>query len=173
MPASFTVDAANLREVLADLRKVDPDLKKALQKEMRSELKPFAVKLGKTIPKQAPLSGMSRASGVTGRWAWASVGNRIVTPLGKRTKKPGFYPVVSMRFRSGSKAAGYEIVEKARRGSSPQGLAFIRNLNDRYPVRGGLGRFVIPEARESGGDVFDAARRVIEKYVVKVNRRLR
>lgn len=173
MPAAFTVDAKNLKEVLAELRKVEPDLRKELPKEMRSEIKPYAQKLGQAIPKQAPLSGMSRKSGVTGRWLWASVGNRVVTPLGKRTKKPGFYPVVSMRFRSGSKAAGYEIVEKARYGSSPQGQAFIRNLNSRYPVRGGLGRFVIPEARESGGEVFRVAQQIIEKYVAKVNRRLR
>lgn len=173
MPATFTVDAANLKQVLAELRKVDPELKKELQKEMRSELKPFAQKLGQAIPKQPPMSGMAPGVSSSAKWAWRGVGNRIVTPLGKRAKKPGFYPVVSMRFRSRSKSAAFEIAETTRGARSPQGEAWLRTLNAFAPVKGGLGRFVIPEARDNSGDVTKVAVRVIEKFTEKVNRRLR
>jgi len=173
MPAAFSVDAQNLQQVLAELRKIDPELRKELQREMKAELKPFAQKLGQSIPKQSPLSGMARGRASSPRWTWTSVRASVVTPLAKRAKLPGFYPVVSMRFRSGSKAAGYEIVEKARRAQSAVGEAFIRNLNNRAPIIGGLGRFVIPAARGAGDEAQRAAQRVLEKFAEKVNRRLK
>ncbi len=173
MAATFAVDAVNLKTVLAELRKVDPDLRKELQKEMRSELKPFATKLAGSIPATAPLSGMSRQAGAQPPWLWAKVSTRVVTPLGKRAKKPGFYPVVSIRNRSGQKSAGFEIAELARSGRSARGDVFVANLNARFPVQGGLGRFVIPAFRNSGDQVSRVAVRIIEKYADKVSRRLK
>lgn len=173
MTATFSIDAENLRAVLSELRKIDPDLKKELQKEMRTELKRPANFFGDNIPTTAPLSGMSASRGAQPPWLWTKVGNRIVTPVGKRAKKPGFYPVVSLRYRSGRKSAGFEITELARSGRSARGDAFVANLNARYPVQGGLGRFVIPAFRDSGDDVTKVAVQILEKFMTKVNRRLK
>jgi hypothetical protein len=175
MPAEFTIQAADLKVVLAELRRVDPNLRKELQKEMRSGLKPIVSKLQAGIPKESPLSGFANVAG-GGRWAWGAVTGRTQTPLGKRAKKPGFYPVVSMSFRSRGSVAGFEILELAgskSTGSTPQGRGMIRALNAAAPMKGGLGRFVIPEARGEADSALSIARGIIEKFVEKVNRRIR
>jgi hypothetical protein len=175
MPAQFTVKAADLKVLLAELKNVDPGLRKALQKEMRDDLKPLVRELQGGIPKPSPLSGFANAAAGS-RYKWASVTGRTQTPLGKRAKKPGFYPVVSMSVRSRGKVAGFEIMELAgskSSGSTPQGRGMIRALNARAPIQGGLGRFVIPPARGEADSAVAIARRIIEKYVAIVNRRIR
>ena len=180
MPAQFTVKAADLKVLLAELRQIDPNLRKELQKEMRSGLKPIVSKLQGGIPKQTPLSGFSRSI-ASETYSWSSVSGRTLTPLGKRAKKRGFYPVVSMSFRSRGNSAGFEIMELAgtrnigrqKKGLTPQGRGMIRALNAVAPVQGGLGRFVIPQAKDEAGAVMSIARRIIEKYVAIVNRRIR
>jgi hypothetical protein len=175
MPAEFTVQAADLKVLLAELRQIDPNLRKELQKEMRSGLKPIVSKLQAGIPKQAPLSGFGNAA-AGGRYVWGGVTGRTQTPLGKRAKKPGFYPVVSMSFRSRGKVAGFEILELAgskTSGATPQGRGMIRALNSAAPIQGGLGRFVIPQAKGEADSALGIARGIIEKFVEKVNRRIR
>jgi hypothetical protein len=175
MPAQFSIKAVDLKVLLAELKQVDPNLRKELQKEMRTELKPIVAKLQGGIPKQAPLSGFANAPSGS-RYGWAGVTGRTVTPLGKRAKVPGFYPVVSMSFRSRGKVAGFEIMELAgskSAGVTPQGRGMIRALNARAPIQGGLGRFVIPPARGEADSAVAIARRIIEKYVAIVNRRIR
>jgi hypothetical protein len=179
MPAEFTVKASDLKVLLAELRNVDPGLRKALQKEMRDDLKPILSKLQAGIPKQSPLSGFSK-SVASETYSWSSVSGRTLTPLGKRAKKRGFFPVVSMSFRSRGDSAGFEIMElagtrnigKQKKGLTPQGRGMIRALNAVAPVQGGLGRFVIPQAKEQAGAATSIARRIIEKYVAIVNRRI-
>lgn len=186
MPAQFAVSADNLKTVLAELRKIDPNLRKELQREMKTEVKPLLNRLKVGIPSSSPLSGFARANpvrrdGKPNYARWATVNGTVRTPLSKRAKKPGFYPVVSLRFRSRKGNAGFEIMElagsknlgRSRSGLTPQGRAMISALNSRYPMQGGLGRFVIPQFRESGGDATRAAKQVLEKFAAKVNRRLR
>jgi len=175
MPAQFTVKAADLKVLLAELKNVDPGLRKALQKEMRDDLKPIVTKLAGGVPTASPLSGFASAPSGS-RWRWAGVSGRTQTPLGKRAKKPGFYPVVSMSFRSRGKAAGFEILELAgskTSGATPQGRGMIRALNRVAPIVGGLGRFLIPDGKKAAPEATRVARDIIEKYVGKVNRRIR
>ena len=175
MPAQFTVKAADLKVLLAELKNVDPGLRKALQKEMRDDLKPLVRELQGGIPKPSPLSGFASAAAGS-RYKWASVTGRTQTPLGKRAKKPGFYPVVSMSFRSRGKVAGFEIMELAgskSSGATPQGRGMIRALNRVAPIVGGLGRFLIPDGKKKAPEAIRIARDIIEKYVGKVNRRIR
>lgn len=177
MPAQFTIQEADLRKVLKELRELDPNLRKELQKEMRSGLKPIVQKLQGTVPKQSPLSGFASASAQGTRYSWGAVTGVTKTPLGKRTKKPGFYPVVSMSFRSRNKTgAGFEIMELAgskSSGSTPQGRAMISALARIAPIQKGLGRFVIPAAKDEVGDATRIAKGIIEKFVTMVNRRIR
>lgn len=186
MPASFAVSAENLKTVLRELRQVDPNLRKELQSEMKSEVKPLMNRLKVGIPSSSPLSGFARANpvrrdGTTNYARWGSVNGTVRTPVGSRAKKPGFYPVVSIRFRSRKGNAGFEIMElagsknlgRARNGLTSQGRAMINALNARYPMQGGLGRFVIPQFRDSGAETVRAAKNVLVKFANKVNRRLR
>jgi hypothetical protein len=177
MPAQFSIREADLRTVLRELRQLDPNLRKQLQRDMKTGLQPVVDKLAATVPKQSPLSGFATASSRGTRYNWGAVRGSTVTPLGKRAKKPGFVPVVSMRFRSRGKTnAGFEIMELAgskTQGQTPQGRAMISALNSRFPVRQGLGRFVIPEAKGEADAALRIAKGIVERYVALVNRRIR
>lgn len=173
MPAQFTIKAADLKVLLAELKQVDPKLRSTLQKEMRDKLKPFANNLKNTAPPESPLSGFVKGVALSTRYTYGTPLASIKTPLGKRAKKPGFFPVVSMSFRGRAKTAGFNIMELAERGRTPQGAAMVRALNAKFPVQGGLGRFIIPAAKKDSGEVTRVAREVIEKYVALVNRRIR
>jgi hypothetical protein len=173
MPADFSIKAADLKVLLAELKSIDPKLRATLQKEMRDKLKPFANTLKGSAPSESPLSGFRKGVASSTRYTYSTPLASIKTPLGKRAKKPGFYPVVSMSFRGRAKTAGLNIMELAQRGRTPQGNAMVQALNARVPVRGGLGRFIIPEAKKDSGEVTRVAREVIEKYVALVNRRIR
>ena len=175
MPAQFAVNASDLKVILRELRELDPNLKKELQKEMRTELKPFVQKLKGGIPSESPLSGFANAAPGS-RYRWTPVTGTTKTPLGKRAKKPGFYPVVSMSFRSRNKGAGFEIMELAgskTSGRTPQGRAMIAALAERAPIVGGLGRFVIPEGKKEAPEATKVAKDIIRKFADKVSRRLR
>ena len=177
MPAQFTIGEADLRIVLRELRQLDPNLRKQLQKDMKSGLAPIVEKLANTVPKQSPLSGFATSSSRGTKYNWGAVRGSTVTPLGKRAKKPGFVPVVSMRFRSSGRTnAGFEIMELAgskSQGQTPQGRAMISALNSRFPVRKGLGRFVIPEAKGQADAALRVAKSIIERYVAMVSRRIK
>ena len=183
MPAEFTVKAADLKVLLSELRSIDPNLRKALQKEMRSDLKPFVTGLANQIPRQSPLSGFGANAQPGTAYRWGAVGGSVITPLGKRAKKPGFYPVVSMKFRTrGSGKAGFEILElagsvnrgKDRKGMTYRGNNLIQGLKTAgYDVKAGLGRFLIPQAKDDARKVTAIAVRIIDKYVALVNRRIR
>lgn len=177
MPAQFSIREADLRNVLRELRQLDPNLRKQLQKDMKSGLAPTVDRLASSVPKQSPLSGFATRSSRGTAYNWGAVRGNTLTPLGKRAKKPGFVPVVSMRFRSRGKTnAGFEIMELAgskTQGKTPQGRAMISALNARFPIRQGLGRFVIPEAKDEAPEVLRIAKGIIERYVALVNRRIR
>lgn len=173
MPAQFTIKAADLKVLLSELKQVDPKLRSTLQKEMRDKLKPFANDLRKTAPPESPLSGFAKGVASSTRYTYGTPLASIRTPLGKRAKKPGFFPVVSMSFRGRAKTAGFNIMELAAQGRTPQGAVMVRALNAKFPIREGLGRFIIPEAKRDSGEVMRVAREVIEKYVAQVNRRIR
>lgn len=175
MPAGFAVSAENLKTVLRELSKVDPNLRKELRSEMKTRLEPEKNRLAAQIPSAAPLSGFA-GRGANPPFKWSKPRGTVMTPLAKRSRKPGFYPVVSIRFRSSGRNAGFEIMELAGSKSSgltSQGRAMIQNLNARYPMRGGLGRFVIPEWKNFQGDAEKIAKDILVKFADKVNRRLR
>ncbi len=181
MPAEFTIKASDLKVLLAELRQIDPQLRATLQKELRDKLKGFANTLTKEAPPSSPLSGFVKGMSSEKMYTYATPLAAIKTPLGKRSKTSGFYPVVSMSFRGRAKTAGYNIFELAgtrnigrkKQGLTPQGAAMIRNLNAKFPIQDGLGRFIIPAAKRGSGEVTRVARDVIEKYVALVNRRIR
>lgn len=174
MPATFAVDAKNLRVVLRELKELDPNLRKELIAEMKSEVAPIQKRLAGGIPGASPLSGFARKGGDV-RYTWVQPRGSVLAPLSKRARKDGFVSIVSIKFKSSGRRAGFEIMELAgskTAGRNARGAAMIRNLNRRFPMRGGLGRFVIPPFKNVQGEAASAAKRVLEKFAAKVNRRL-
>ena len=105
----------------------------------------------------------------------------VKTPFAKRAKQPGTYPVVSIQFNDRRPNAGLSILElagtrnigKAKGGLTPQGAGMIQALDRRFPVKKGLGRFVIPEFKEKQAQATRIAVGILERYAAKVNRRLK
>jgi hypothetical protein len=176
MPAEFTIKKTDIKNVLKELRELDPNLVKELRVEMRSALKPTVTKLAGGIPPVSPLSGFASPSAKGTRYFWTKVRGTTKTPLGKRGKKPGTSPVVSMSFKSTGKPAGFEIMELAGSRSSgltPQGRNMISALNRIAPIQKGLGRFLIPNAKNEIDNVVKVARKIVDNYAAKVNRRIK
>ena len=174
----FVVSADNLAVVLKELRELEPNLRKELVAEMKAGVKPIGSSLAAKIPTQAPLSGFAPGNNASLPYVWRKPSMIVKTPFAKKAKKPGFYPVVSIQFNDRRPNAGLSILElagtrnigRAKGGLTPQGKAMIANLP---PVRGGLGRFVIPEFKGKQAEATRIAVQILQKFAQKVGRRLK
>jgi hypothetical protein len=174
----FVVSAENLAIVLKELRALEPNLRKELVSEMKSAIKPIANDLSSKIPSDPPLSGFG--SQAKPPYIWKKPPVSVLTPFAQRAKEPGIFPVVSIAFNDRRPNAGLSILELAgtrnigrlKNGITPQGIAMVRNLNKRYPVKGKLGRFVIPEFIPKRAEATRIAVGILEKFAKKVGRRL-
>jgi hypothetical protein len=174
MPASFSVHVNDLDRVLRELRQVDPNLRKEFVSEMKSAIMPTGQRLLAKIPTTAPLSGFDRANAASSPYVFQKPKMTVKTPFARRAKKPGFFPVVSIRFDDRRPNAGLSILELAgsrnigrdKGGLTPQGAAMIRNLPS---MRLGLGRFVIPEFKGEQSNVTRIAKGILDMFAKKVN----
>lgn len=175
----FVVGAENLSVVLKELKQLDPNLRKELVAEMKRDVNPIAQDLLSKIPGQPPLSGFAPSVGES-PYIWRKPRVSVKTPFARRAKKPGTFPVVSIQFNDRRPNAALSILElagsrnigRAKAGLTSQGAAMIRNLDRRYPVLKGLGRFVIPEFKERQSEATSLAVAILDKFARKVNRRL-
>ena len=176
----FTVSAENLQLVLRELRAAEPQLRKELVDEMKEGIKPIGASLLANIPSAPPLSGFSPTVG-SSPYVWRKPRMSVRTPLSKRPRKGGTFGVVSIQFDDRRPNAGLSILElagttgvgRAKQGLTPAGQAMIRNVSSRYPVRKGLGRFVIPDFKDKKVDATRIAVNILKKYAERVNRRLK
>jgi hypothetical protein len=127
------VRVTGLAEALAELRSIDPKLRRQAAKDIRLAAKPARDAIAKALPSAAPLSGM-RHGGRTG-WKRPSVG---IVVSGKRKSRGGAEEIaaVSIRVRG---AAG-EMADMAGSGKTLQGMAMVAALG------GSPSRWVWPAA---------------------------
>jgi hypothetical protein len=184
MPTSFVVEAQNIESVLRELRQVDKDLPKELRKEMKTAVEPLARRIAGNVFQFSPLSGFDPAvvdkktgrGNPRSRFRYKAPTAIVRTPMGTRARRSGTFSVVSIRVRARKGFAGFAMMELAgskSQGNTPQGRGFIRALNSRVPIQGGLGRWVIPEFKASDAPVRKEAVDILAKYAEKVSRRLR
>jgi hypothetical protein len=174
MPANITVKKQDFTNLLRDLKEVDKQLVNEFRKSFRTDLKPVNESIRSTIDKEPPLSGFAKGVGKS-PWVW---GRPTASVKVNTRHKPGraFSNLVSTRFTDRKPNAGFSILELAgskSQGRTPQGRAMIENLNSRFPIRSGLGRFAIPEWKKKQPDVERIARNILNKYSEKVNRKFR
>ncbi len=151
-----------VRRVQKQLEKVDPDLRKSLAKDLRTDLKPVSSKIVSDFP-ASPLSGMDAR--------WGNVTAKIVTNSMARPGKA--LALFSVKANPGSFARLLSITERAGSRSDgfiPQGEAMIRTLQQRHPLDGKGGRFVFKSFREQLGDIRGIARDAIDRFTTKLNR---
>ncbi|MFZ9158197.1 MAG: hypothetical protein ACO230_08900, partial [Ilumatobacteraceae bacterium] len=63
----MSIEVRGLKEALRDLQKLEPELRKEINKEIRNTVKPLVTNINNRIPGAPPLSGMAH----NGRTGWA------------------------------------------------------------------------------------------------------
>ncbi len=185
MPVGIAFTGTEFNNLQRSLKKIEQEsphllrggtsLTQQFSKEMRSKLNPVAKSLSATIPPKPPLSKMNR--NIAGEpWGWKKPRPTIRASKGKRPRPNRPTSAVSIRFRTKAPNHGFYVAELAGSrtgGYTPQGRAFIRNLNAALPIKGGLGRTVIPAYRDKGDEITKVAEEVVGSWVKFINRNLR
>jgi len=171
MPVYPTVDATGIREAINALKKIDPDLVKALRSDLRSSLKPFAQQIKEATPADPPLSGMGHQGDT--RYTPDTVSVSLTT--GKSRKFPEMSALVSFRVTPRNKGRGLYLAELAgsrSTGYSARGRNMIAVLNQRRPMIGRGGRYAYDTFQRGKPAIFAVAINVINKHIAQVNVRL-
>ena len=165
--SNVSIDAqlppGEVAKVRAILNRVDPELRKALAKDLRRDLKPVANNIAGAFPSQSPLSGMTaRWGGVSAKVTTNSMARpgRALALFSVKANPAGFARLLSITERAGSRSNGF----------TPQGSAMIRGLQSRYPLDGKGGRFVFRPFRANLPKAVDIARDAIDRFIDKFNR---
>jgi len=169
MPVRVAIDTSTLRAVNKQLAQIDPDLRKAVGKDIKEAVRPTAARIKARIPQEPPLSGMRH----NGRTAWRGVNvGTYATPGGGRGS------IARMEvFGRGQYRAGLKIADLAgtrgRYVQGPRGRKFISNLDRRYPLSAGGkgGRFAWQNFMKERPFLIDEVVEIIDGYVRKVNRK--
>ena len=165
-----TVRAEGVREVLAELKKVSPDLVKQLRKDLRAGVQPTVKAIVAAYPAAPPLSKMANQ----GRLRWSRVRGSVSITPGRSRKYRQTSSLVAIKV-AGSPDAGVRMVELAgsrSQGYTPQGQNMIAVLNERQPMKGRGGRYAFDAFRKQRDQVVQIADQIIRKYAAMVSRRL-
>ena len=165
------IDADAARRLTRELNLIEPGLARQIGKDFKSELGGFTGAIQGRMPSESPLSNMARGL-KENKWSPAKV--TIVGGLGSGFGKP----IVAVQITGSPRAKPLAVAEFAgisgKRTVTAQGRAFNRNLEDKFPFFTGkarqAGRFGFRAYREESSKMFDAALRVIDRYVDIVNR---
>lgn len=79
----MTIQAKGVGETLRELNKIDPLLRRELNKDIRSILKPLLNDINQGIPQSPPLSGMAH----NGRTGWSKRKNAIIKIDSRKPRK--------------------------------------------------------------------------------------
>ncbi len=167
MTASTSVTVVGVKDALRELGKIEPDLKKQIQKDVKTILRPVVDEAKRAVPAM-PLSGMARSwkRGVLFPYDQAQVQRSIGARFNTR-KRGNSLAVIAVVMKS---AAGtiYDMAGK-RGGKTPQGRAMIANLEARF---GKASRGMWPAYERNADAVNEAMERVVDVVTDAANRRI-
>jgi len=163
-----TVRVQGVKETLKILKQVDPELRKALMKEMRTAAKPLVQEVQRALPVQAPLSGMDNE----GRLGWNStrVTRNVKLKVGGkkvRSQRGQEFPLLRVTINDAA-AAMFDMAGRGGSGNTPQGQALIRGLS-RY---GAPSRTAYPSAEKRLPEVTRGVLEAIDKAAAQINREI-
>ena len=178
----------DVKALIRDLNDIDPDLRKAMIREAKTEAKPMASKIKSVIPTDAPISGLSKVKNPTGRLAWGegkpanSVSIRFRSGRSRRTAVTTLVGIwVTSPMTAIADTAGKGSMRKAvtvtreypykngtrRHRVNGQGSSLVKNLKNV-----GLNNFVYPAVESQIPDTERQVKLVFERYAAMVNRKL-
>lgn len=190
MPVRVSVNTDSLRRLNKGLADIDPELRKAVGKDIKSAVRPTASRILSRIPSDAPLSGMRGG----GRLAWSKprVGVYATPGAGRGSiarieifgSKPDRRGGFKMADRAGTRS-NFSNVRRAHMRQTSRGMVQVREsrtssgrilaqrLQQRYPLSAGGrgGRFAWQNFMKEKPFLVDQVLEIIDGFVTKVNRR--
>lgn len=152
------VDARQFSNVIKVLNKIEPDTKKTLGRELKSNLQSMANQIASAVPKISPLKGMEN----NGQKAWGPVRGRTAFTPGRSRRNAT--NLVSIRIEAGERNVGAIIGELAgsrTQGKTASGAAMIDRLNRDKQMKGRGGRYAYNQFRLLRPDVVRIATDII------------
>lgn len=177
----------NAKEIVKALREVEPDLKKAMLKDMRKIARDPIRAIKSAIPTTVP-SGMSATRSPNSRLAWGAGVKPDSIPLSFKTKASRKYAVTSLASLV-VKSPATSLADVVGKGSGVP----VRNVSRSYPYKDGTrthrittqgaglkkalrkhraNNFVYPAVEKSLPMLQQEIKLIFEKYAAKVNRKL-
>lgn len=186
MPAVARIEGLN--EAVAYLKQFDTQTLKALNKELYSEMKKLKLQTRADAPVKTPLRNWKPQANPKSRWGFVKSGDKagiafdpravrmgITTELkpvrikGRDTKERAYLLV-----ENNGGGSVYEAAGRKSRGRTPQGRAFIRNLEAKsgITVIGKQGRLIWKNVIENRNEVTANLAAVVRKYEALINAKL-
>jgi hypothetical protein len=166
MTVKTGVEVVGVKEAIKGLRKIDPELRKQFNRDVKAIAAPVIDTARGNYP-QMPLSGMTRtwAQGTRSLFPWSQAAARrgvsVKIDTGKRA-------VAAIKIRQTDPAANiYELAGK--QASNPKGAAFIRNLEARF---GRAQRVLWPAYERNAERVTDEMRKTVLEASRQVQKEL-
>lgn len=190
MPVRVSINTDSLRRLNKGLAEIDPDLRKAVGKNIKSAVRPTAARILSRIPSDAPVSGMRTG----GRLAWSKprVGVYATPGAGRGSiarieifgSKPDRRGGFKMADRAGTRSNFSGVrrehtrqtrngLVKVRQSRTNSGQVLARVLEQRYPLSAGGkgGRFAWQNFMKEKPFLVNQVLDIINGFVNTVNRR--
>jgi hypothetical protein len=169
----MTIQVQGVAETLRDLGKINPSLKRELNKDIRAILKPMLSEINRSIPSSPPLSGMAH----NGRTGWSNRKNALIK-IDTRKPRRGLNgpstktPVNLVRIvTKGAPVAIADMAGKAGGGKSRREPKYQRpNFGSAIP--GDPSRYMWSNAEKTIGSVEHAMNETIKRVVYRANQDL-
>ncbi len=169
MTATANVQVQGVKQTLKALKDIDPALRRAAIKEMKTAVQPMVNEVRSKMPNK-PLDNW----GEGGRLGWDvnQVRKSVKVKFGGRKVRGGSgnqYPLLRLVIQSPAGAV-FDIAGRRSNGRSPQGTAFINALTADW---GRASRTAWPTAEKHIQDVQRGVLIAIDKAAAEVNKEIR
>jgi hypothetical protein len=164
---SYDVRAEGVRDMVAQLKAIDPKLATQFRKELRGTANDMASIIKSRIQVTPPLSNMDGYSARSLIWRGA-VTKVSISLAGSRRRD--VTPLLAIKVDSPKGAPGYMAAESAGRrggaGNSPQGSHFIAMMTDKFgPLKGKGGNRIAWKYFWAQRDLLNrAANMIVQKF---------
>jgi len=169
----MTIQVKGVAETLRELGKINPSLKKELNKDIRNILKPLLSEINQSIPSAPPLSGMAH----NGRTGWANRKNSVIKIDTRKPRRNLNEPRMSVPVnivRITTKGAPVAIVDMAGKGGGrvSRREAKYQRPNFASALLGNPSRFMWAKAADSLSMIEREMNDTIERVVRDANQEM-
>ena len=169
----MTIQVKGVAETLRELGKINPSLKKELNKDIRNILKPLLSEINQSIPSAPPLSGMAH----NGRTGWGNRKNSVIKIDSRKPRRNLNEPRMSVPVnivRITTKGAPVAIVDMAGKagGSSSKRETKYRRPMFASLLPGSPSRFMWAKAADSLSMIEREMDSTIKAVVLEANREM-